>query len=492
MNTKKILALLLALMICACAFVSCDGQEADVSKGSEDQSGTSSNDGNWVDENGFYTTGLTKEDLGSDKKTFTILCTGNQDPTYQSVDFTYGDENTATFYGEEMNTAVKERYNKVEQEYGVKIVGLKSDQVLTDARGEAMSASGLFDAMVIPFSSLATLVSESNSLVDLKTLDSSVMMLDAPWWDKGANDAFTIGDKLYFTTGDISILNKITTMGVLFNKDLVADYGLESPYDLVRSKQWTLDKMMEMSKVVPEDEGSKIHGLLTGYNDADDLYISFGGTYTEKDANGIPRLTIADSKNINIGVKLLETFSQRGKFILFAQECEAPIWETSFAEFYEGRVLFRVSGFSAANKMRDYKVTFGIVPVPLFDNTQENYTAAAGTIAGVGILKNHENPEWVAKMLNITAAGGKTYCTKAYYEVCLKTRDSRDDDSEEMLDIIFNNLYYDIGLVFDFGKLSKEITDLCTAKSTAYASTIDKIKDTAQDDLDELISKLDR
>ncbi len=488
MKKHQILALFIALTMCLCTFAACESTDTDVSKAeSGDNKGSNAEDKKWIDENGFYTTGLTKEDLGGYQDTFTILCKGNADSTYQSVDFTFGDENTVTFYGTEMDTAVQERKNKIKDEFGVEIIGLKSDKMLTDARNEAASASGYFDAMCIPFSDLAALAAD-NSLVQLNTMDN--MMLDAPWWDKGANDAFTIGDKLYFTTGDITILNKITTVGVLFNKNLIKELDLEDPYALVRDNKWTFDKMMEMSRQVPEDEGSQIHGLLTAYNDCDDLYISFGGTYTEKDANDLPRLTYKDSRNVNVAVKMLEQFQSRGNFIMFAQECPEPIWDTSFAEFYEGRGLFRISGFSAANKMRDYEVVFGIVPVPRFDENQEGYVASAGISAGVGILKNHKNPEWVAKMLNITAAGGKTYCTNAYYEVCLKTRDARDDESEEMLDIIFGNLYYDIGRVFDFGEFQSKLSKLCGDKSTAYASTVDSINDDAENKLAEVIDSL--
>ncbi len=41
--------------------------------------------------------------------------------------------------------------------------------------------------------------------------------------------------------------------GFLFNKDMLRDFELENPYDLVRSDDWTLEKMMSMASVVMSD-----------------------------------------------------------------------------------------------------------------------------------------------------------------------------------------------------------------------------------------------
>jgi ABC-type glycerol-3-phosphate transport system substrate-binding protein len=35
-----------------------------------------------------------------------------------------------------------------------------------------------------------------------------------------------------------------------FSKDLLREYGLENPYDIVKSGKWTWDKLSEMAKQV--------------------------------------------------------------------------------------------------------------------------------------------------------------------------------------------------------------------------------------------------
>lgn len=40
---------------------------------------------------------------------------------------------------------------------------------------------------------------------------------------------------------------------MLFNKQMVTDYNLENPYEIVKAGKWTFEKMMEMGAVVVGD-----------------------------------------------------------------------------------------------------------------------------------------------------------------------------------------------------------------------------------------------
>ncbi len=489
-NLSKLLCLMLVFVMLFAMLAACADDKGDQSTDASSAATSSTEsvetdpDLKWKDANGLYTTGYTKEDLGGYKDTFTILVQGNSDPTYQNVDFTVGEENTATFYGTFVDEGVSERNNLVEETYGVKIIGLKDNSPLATARNEAQGGNGLFDAMVLRASELATLGAEGN-LYELFSLDG--IQLEAPWWDQNANEAYSIGNKLYFTTGDITVLNKITTMAIMFNKDLADQYNLGDLYQLVEDREWTFDKMIELAKVIPENNGDGLHGLLSGYNDANGWFISLGGKFVTKNANDIPTLAVKSTDNTNRAIKLLDAFTMRGATILMAQECPEPVWDTSWAEFYEGRVLFRYSGFSATNKMRDYAVDFGILPCPLYDELQEDYIAPAGSAGAVGILKSYQNPEWAAMMLDICACGAKNYVTPAYYERTLRGKDTRDDESEAMLDIIFGNLTYDLGWVYDLGGLSNALFNLMQQKSNAYTSTIDGLYPSAEKALQDAI-----
>ena len=118
-------------------------------------------------------------------------------------------------------------------------------------------------------------------LCDLTELEN--MHLDAPWYSQYANNAYSVANRLYFTTGDITILNKVNTISLLFNIDYATQLQLPNLYDLVKSGEWTYDKMMEFAKLATADTdgesgmtGEDNWGVLTAYADALSFYGCFG------------------------------------------------------------------------------------------------------------------------------------------------------------------------------------------------------------------------
>ena len=91
-------------------------------------------------------------------------------------------------------------------------------------------------------------------------------------------------------------------------------------------------------------------------------------------------------------------------------------------------------------------------------------------------------------MIELMACGGKNFITPAYYEVTLKGRDAKDDDSEDMLDnYIFNNVVYDLGVLYDFGGINSMFTSLMSSDSTNVASHLEGIEGAIQDKIDEYV-----
>ena len=60
----------------------------------------------------------------------------------------------------------------------------------------------------------------------------------------------------------------------------------------------------------------------------------------------------------------------------------------------------------------------------------------------------------------------------AYYDVTLQRKVSRDDESAEMLDIIFDSYTSDIGLTYEIGGLRDLIQNMMKAKSDTVVSTL--------------------
>jgi hypothetical protein len=64
-----------------------------------------------------------------------------------------------------------------------------------------------------------------------------------PWWPESLLDVVSIGDSIYFASGDASINMLHLMYGLYFNKDLLSEFRLDDPVYLVRNHKWTLDAL---------------------------------------------------------------------------------------------------------------------------------------------------------------------------------------------------------------------------------------------------------
>ena len=86
------------------------------------------------------------------------------------------------------------------------------------------------------------------------------------------------------------------------------------------------------------------------------------------------------------------------------------------------------------------------------------------------------------------AWGGRKFIVPAYYDVILKYRDFKDQDSEDMLDnYIFNNIVYDLGNVYDFGGVQSMFDELMRNQSTNVASTLEGKKSAIESAIEECL-----
>lgn len=496
---KRIIALLLMFALSVTVLAACqngnDNSQNDQSAGSQAESTAVSVDPNagWKDENGNWKPKHEVKDLSD--KTFRIIVRGTSAVTYQSDDFTYGEANDDGLYGENLDNAVKDRNNRVEEIYHVTLEVDKNNSINDTIRNDIEASTGDYDAIMPTLSVLATLASE-DKLVDLNTIEN--FDIYAPWYDKNATDAFSIANHVYFTTGDITILNKVCSPSVLFNKDMITTYHLDNPYQLVRDKEWTFDKMMSMAKQVAIDNGDfekNVYGMVTDFGDPFNFLGGSGEKIIEKDENDLPYLSIGNARSVSIAQHILDTYAAGDTYLIHAHECPDPIWVTSLAVFGEGRALFRPSAFSATTKLRKQSVIeFGIVPLPLMDETQEDYVSYCGTgeVAGIAIPTSAPDYDFSAYMIDAYSAYAKVYITHAYTDINLYQRDARDDESEEMLDIIFSHIAYDMGECYNIGGYKSTFYELCKQRSTDLQSKLSSVEESAKSKIQEIIDDFGR
>jgi hypothetical protein len=95
--------------------------------------------------------------------------------------------------------------------------------------------------------------------------------------------------------------------------------------------------------------------------------------------------------------------------------------------------------------MRNTDVDFGILPYPKYDDTQERYYSRVSYYNPTLVPKTNSDLEFTGCILEALMCESENTVVPAYYEIALKTKYSRDDESSAMLDFIFSTRVVDIG-----------------------------------------------
>jgi hypothetical protein len=366
----------------------------------------------------------------------------------------YLDEQT----GDVVNDAVYERQLTVDSRFNIKygiypIAGGWSDQsvYLAAIRQSVLADDDAFDCIEGYAAYIGTFASEKlfGNWLDLPCIDT-----DKPWWSQDAADEFTINGKLFFLTGDLALSLWSNFFVILFNKTLVTDYNFPDMYELVTSGGWTLDKLKELVKGVNRDldgdsdlDASDQYGFaISRGNYMDVFHIIFDKPITVKDENGIPQLNITSEEMVTMSDAILD--------LLYNNTGVYSIAESSTSDqelrdmFIQNQIVLSPQYLSSVELFRDKDTDFGIIPYPKFDDKQSSYLTASQDGYSLFCYPITVNDlEMCSIIIEALAAESYKQVIPAYYEIALKTKYSRDDESAVMLDLIRDNLAFNFGAI---------------------------------------------
>ncbi|MCQ2428336.1 MAG: hypothetical protein MJ137_08080, partial [Clostridia bacterium] len=308
-----------------------------------------------------------------------------------------------------------------------------------------------------------------NGLVsDISALD--YIDFSAPWWSEKLLETAKIKNKLFFVSGDIStnLLYMMYTM--FYNKDLCSDMGLEDPFSFVESGEWTFDKMTSMSKGVYADlDGDQKLSLGDRYAQPvyvlhmDSLLYGMGIVTVDTDAEGEMKLS-----DDFLGEKMGNVTELVYKYI---HSDDAPIYSDNGYQkiFKAGRALFNTDRADVAVfDISDREFTMGILPIPKYDENQEDYLTVIGNPFTLYLIPdNAPDKNMSAAILECQASESYRKVSPAIFEISMKTRYSDGGNDVVSYDILR------AGIVYDPGRLFGRIFDsLGTSPGTSYQNQI--------------------
>ncbi|MCL2815602.1 MAG: extracellular solute-binding protein [Oscillospiraceae bacterium] len=426
---------------------------------------------------------------------FTVLDREGYDGLYWvSVDMYAEAEN-----GEPINDAVFRRNARLEEKFNIKIKEIKKEpELLSFAQKSIMAGDEDFD-VVYPIMQNAGAMIQKGLLVDLYGLP--YLSFDKPWWNKVTNDSLTVGKKLYCAVGNIAVITNDATWSVLFNKEIAKNYELGDHYQLVKEGKWTLDAMHQNSREVTQDlNGDGILGLddqwgaVNQHEGAYCLFAASGQTIIQKDADDFPALALDNDRTVSVLTKVVEFMSDNyaqtkaedyiGKY--------PDIWAAVMNTFRENRSLYAIWPLRAVPDMRSMESDFGILPLPKYDGAQDKYYSVMqynnATVMCVPVSAG--NLERTGAILEAWAAESVDTLTKAYYEINLKGKYSRDDESSEMLDLILARRVAELGLFYNWAGMQDFFMGFSTRNTMDFASQYEKAESKWQAAIDKTIEQI--
>lgn len=489
-QNQKWITTLLVLAMLTSAFTGC-GQTEETTTIGDDTTPVTEN-ATEEETSEVFDTGL--EAIDYEGATVTFMIRDENDVLWISRELAVEEEN-----GEAINDAVFRRNVLVEEKYNITIAWdwqLLGNQSTMLTKIVA-SNDDQYDCVMTSIQNSST-AGVNKELYDLNTLDN--FDFTATWWDTVLNDSSTIANRLYYAIGDMNLMTHDGTSAMFFNKELVADYNLVSPYTLVEEGKWTIDQYTNMTVDFSKDlNGDGVLGKedLWGSTSPQDttwaLLVSCGGNMAYKDKDDLPVFHMLDEPYINILNKIAgccnvgKTFN--GQYVEYNgnRDCQASDNTNIFGE---GRALFLTAVVIGIQELRNYDTTFGIVPFPKYDEAQEVYITAVNGYASTAtaIPVTVQEIDRITRILEDMACHSRELLRTAYYDVTLQAKLTRDEESVEMLDIIFSNRVLDLGWANNFGNVQYSgIYNQIKSGNNDFASAFAKIQSKAESDVEKLI-----
>ena len=398
------------------------------------------------------------------------------------------DVNTDEQTGDLLNDEVYDRNRRIEDMYNLKITAHKETwDVYSVLERSVMSASGEYDAAFVKQQGLSNPVS-NGYFAEL----SALLDFEKPWWDEKSLEGFGICGKTYAIAGDVTFMDKLCDIVIFFNKNMAEEYNLGDIYQMVIDKKWTFEEMLKMCELVSADlnnDGSADKDDRFGFagqNDAAyELFQSAGERFCTLDKDGIPYLSNDSERAVDIMMKVYSFMNDDINF--FNRQTAGLSVNDAIKMFISNRVLFLMRPLQTIMELRAMDADFGIIPTPLMDDSQSEYSTSIGfTVANcVTIPVDAKSVETSAKVLDTLSADSYFNMNSTFYDMVLGAKLTRDDNSTENLDIILNSCVFDPGCIFEFGKM---INDFMKAGDPGtVASTIETYRNSVAADIETLV-----
>ena len=442
MKRAVMLTALLLAVLCAVQFFSCEQTGESGNTGKQEGNGTTTD----TESVGTEFPELEAEDFGGAEITFLVVEPNEVNNRLREI-------NVIEENGDILNDSVFRRNVIIEDKYNIKFEVVEAN--VADSISKVVNSGD--DSYDVALGGIGNSYASAGKGYLLDLNEVPYVDLSNPWWNQDSVSGGSIAGKNYLAVSDINLLSLDNMAVMMFNKKIVSDLSLESPYDLVKSGEWTIDKLYEISGKVLKDvngDGKFTKDDMYGFASSDDNHARAWGIPCEikiasRDEDGFMKMTYNSERTQNVLEKLVKLYSARSTYKHF-NEFNSPYMLVDGPNmFKDGRALIASSFLKIASVLRGMDTDFGIIPIPKYDEIQEEYhTTVHDSTTVICFPRTINDPDMSGLIAEALCVYSHYDVIPEYYEISLKTKSSRDTESEAMIDLIRDSLMFNFGEMY--------------------------------------------
>ena len=338
---------------------------------------------------------------------------------------------------------------------------------------------------------------------DITQLD--YLDLEQSYWMQDYNDVISYNNKQYSATGMIALSTYRFAFVTMFNKNMFDDKQTPYLYDVVESGEWTLDYQAALAEDFYRDlngNGKKdeedVYGLISSsYISTDPYWASCDLHILDKNADGEYEYKLDTARLSNATDKILALFYESGSYIYphVGYDAEQDDIRIAFSDGMGAMCTTRLVAVEQGD-VRNMEDQYGIVPMPKYDKSQAEYGTLMHdqfTVYAIPATVKAERFDMLGAVMEVMASESLRTVKPAYYEIALKRKYMSDPVAWDMLDLIFNTVKIDAGIVYTnaLGNPHDQLRQIITSKKNTVASKFKKMDKTVEKNLSKMLKKMD-
>lgn len=289
----------------------------------------------------------------------------------------------------------------------------------------------------------------------LNWYDVNYMNFEQQWYPQLAVKELTIDNKMFLGVSDLAISVTENTYCMFYDKVQAESYNLGNIYEIVNSGKWTVDQLIDFTKDIYLDlDGSAtadendFYGFTSNcYSNSNTYLWAFDQPVVKVTPENEINITYNSEKTIAIIDKIRELYYQPGSLIFADHFKGYDFFRTGHAVFVNGFIGHSVSYY------RDFENDYGIIPYPKWNEEQKAYYSMSdGNFSVIAAPITIVNTDMVGAVSHALGAYSWKNVIPNYYDIAMKVKGTRDEESVAILDMILDSRVIDFAYLYDAWK----------------------------------------